>query len=274
MKFANCVRKHSATYHSLHNPGKLISGHRIGRVLHGVGSYSLFMAKGLGATRESLRHSPIIFRQMVQLGVNSTPVVIMASVFAGVVFTLQTAYQLEGSFLPPDTIGAVVVPTLILEMAALTPGLVLASRIGASIAAELGTMKVTEQVDALEAMGLNSIAYLVIPRILAGIVMFPCMYVASAMISIAGGAIGGEVMGYLSIETFILGAKTWFVPFDALFGLSKSLVFGFLITSIACWKGLTTAGGADGVGKATTDAVVIACVNILIADYVMAEVIL
>lgn len=247
---------------------------RVGQALHGVGSYSMFMAKGFTASRESLRHLPNIFRQMVYLGVNSTPVVIMASVFAGVVLTLQTAYQLDGSFLPPDTIGAVVVPTLILEMAALTPGLVLASRIGASIAAELGTMKVTEQVDALEAMGLNSVAYLVIPRILAGIVMFPCMYVASALISILGGAIGGEIMGYVSMESFILGAKTWFVPFDAYYGMSKSIVFGFLITSIACWKGLTTSGGADGVGKATTEAVVIACVNILIADYIMAEVIL
>lgn len=127
---------------------------RLGHVLHGVGSYSLFMAKGISASRESLKHLPIIFKQMVYLGVNSTPVVLIASVFAGVVLTLQTAYQLENSFLSTDTIGAVVVPTLILEMAALLPGLVLASRIGASIAAELGTMKVTEQVDALEAMGL------------------------------------------------------------------------------------------------------------------------
>lgn len=247
---------------------------RLGKVLHGVGSYSLFMVKGFTASRESLRHLPIIFRQMVHLGVNSTPVVIMASVFAGVVLTLQTAYQLENSFLSADTIGAIVVPTLILEMAALTPGLVLASRIGASIAAELGTMKVTEQVDALEAMGLNSVAYLVIPRILAGVVMFPCMYVASAMISILGGAIGGEIMGFVSVESFILGAKTWFLPFDAFYGLSKSIVFGFLITSIACWKGLSTSGGADGVGRATTEAVVISCVNILIADYVMAELLL
>lgn len=247
---------------------------RLGHVLHGVGSYSLFMVKGVSASRESLKHLPIIFRQMVHLGVNSTPVVLIASVFAGVVLTLQTAYQLENSFLSADTIGAIVVPTLILEMAALVPGLVLASRIGASIAAELGTMKVTEQVDALEAMGLNSIAYLVIPRVFAGIVMFPCMYVASAMISIVAGALGGDIMGYVTTEAFILGARTWFVPVDALYGLAKSVVFGFLITSIACWKGLTTAGGADGVGRSTTEAVVVSCVNILIADYVLAELLL
>lgn len=247
---------------------------RLGHVFHGVGSYSLFMVKGISASRESLRHLPIIFRQMVHLGVNSTPVVLIASVFAGVVLTLQTAYQLESSFLSADTIGAVVVPTLVLEMAALLPGLVLASRIGASIAAELGTMKVTEQVDALEAMGLNSIAYLVIPRILAGVVMFPCMYVASAVVSIIAGAVGGDVMGYLTTEAFIQGARTWFVPVDAVYGLAKSVVFGFLITSIACWKGLTTAGGADGVGRSTTEAVVVSCVNILIADYVLAELLL
>lgn len=247
---------------------------RVGNVLHGIGDYVLFMLKAISATRESLRHSHIIFLQMVRLGVNSTPVVMLASVFAGTVLTLQTAYQLDNTFLSADTIGAIVVPTLILEMAALTPGLVLASRIGASIAAELGTMKVTEQVDALEAMGLNSIAYLVIPRIAAGVVMFPCMYVASAMISIWAGAYAGETMGFLSMDSFFLGARTWFVPFDAYYGVTKSLAFGFVITSISCWKGLQASGGADGVGRAATEAVVLSCVNILVADYVMAEILL
>ena len=242
--------------------------------LHSVGDYFLFLVRAAGAIRESLQHGHIIFRQMVRLGVNSTPVVLLASVFAGVVFTLQTGYQLQNTFLPADTLGAVVVPSLILEMAALTPGLVLASRIGASIAAELGTMKVMEQVDALEAMGLNSVAYLVIPRIAAGAVMFPCMYVASAGISILAGAVSGDVMGLSSIDAYLLGARTWFNPFDAYYGLSKSIVFGFVITSISCWKGLNAKGGADGVGRAATEAVVLSCVNILVADYVMAEVML
>lgn len=234
----------------------------------------MFMVRAFSSTRESVRHGSIIFMEMVRLGVNSIPVVLMASIFAGVVLTLQTAYQLENTILTAEAIGTIVVPTLILEMAALTPGLVLASRVGASIAAELGTMKVTEQVDALEAMGLNSVAYLVLPRVIAGILMFPCLYVASALMSILAGALAGEYMGFLSVQSYIIGAKAWFVPFDAYFGVTKSMVFGFLITSIACWKGFHASGGADGVGRATTEAVVISCVNILIADYIMAEVIL
>lgn len=247
---------------------------RTGKLLHGIGAYFLFMAKVVSATRESLRNTEIIFRHMVRLGVYSTPVVMLASIFAGTVLTLQTGYQLEKTFLSPDTLGAVVVPTLILEMAALTPGLVLASRIGASIAAELGTMKVTEQVDALEAMGLNSVAYLVIPRIAAGAVMFPCMYVASAMISVWAGAFSADFMGFVSMDSFLLGARTWFNPMDAYYGLAKSAAFGFVITSISCWKGLHTRGGADGVGRAATEAVVLSCLNILIADFILAEVLL
>ena len=247
---------------------------RTGKILHGIGAYCLFMVKVVSATRESLRNTEIIFRQMVRLGVNSTPVVMLASVFAGTVLTLQTGYQLANTFLPADTLGAVVVPTLILEMAALTPGLVLASRIGASIAAELGTMKVTEQVDALEAMGLNSVAYLVIPRIAAGAAMFPCMYVASALLSVWAGAFSADFMGFSSMDTFLLGARTWFNPADAYYGLAKSAAFGFVITSISCWKGLHTRGGADGVGRAATEAVVLSCLNILIADFVLAEVLL
>jgi len=104
--------------------------------------------------------------------------------------------------------------------------------------------------------------------------MFPCLYVASAMMSILAGALAGEYMGFLSVQSYIIGARTWFVPFDAYFGVTKSIVFGFLITSIACWKGFYASGGADGVGRATTEAVVISCVNILIADYILAEVIL
>ncbi len=242
--------------------------------LQSIGQYALFMIRAVSTIRESGKQYQNTIRQMVYLGVESLPVVLMASAFAGVVTTLQTAYQLKNTILTEEAIGAVVVPTLMLEMAALIPGLVLASRIGASVAAEIGTMKVTEQIDALEAMGLNSASFLVLPRVMAGVAMFPAMYVASALVSIWAGAMSGEWLGYLSVESFILGARTYFLPFDAFYGLTKSIAFGFVITSIACWKGFYAKGGADGVGKATTEAVVVSCVNILIADFVLAEILL
>jgi phospholipid/cholesterol/gamma-HCH transport system permease protein len=211
---------------------------------------------------------------MVRIGVESIPVIILASAFAGVVLTVQTAYQLQNTVLGEDTIGSAVIPTLMLEMAALVPALVLASRIGASIAAELGTMKVTEQIDALEAMGVNSEGYLVLPRIAAATLMFPAIYVVSVIISVIAGGYSGEFLGYLSFEAFIRGGREFFKPFDAFYGMTKMVAFGFLITSIACWKGFTTKGGADGVGRSTTSAVVVSCVNILFADYILAELLL
>ncbi|MBT7399636.1 MAG: ABC transporter permease [Bacteroidetes Order II. Incertae sedis bacterium] len=247
---------------------------RLLKTLSSVGHYTLFMIRAFSTTREALAHGRIVSKQMVQVGVSSLPVVLMASCFAGIVVTLQTAYQLDNTILTDEAVGSVVVPTLMLEMAALIPGLVLASRVGASIAAELGTMKVTEQIDALEAMGMNSVAYLVLPRVAAGLVMFPSMYVASALVSIVAGGLAGGFMGYLSFESYILGARTFFLPFDPVYGMAKSMAFGFLITSIASWKGFHTQGGAHGVGTATTQAVVVSCVNILIADYILAELLL
>ncbi|NQV72322.1 ABC transporter permease, partial [bacterium] len=143
-----------------------------------------------------------------------------------------------------------------------------------SIAAELGTMKVTEQIDALEAMGLNSISFLVLPRVIAGLFMFPSLYVASALVSILAGGWSADFLGLLPIESFIQGARAYFLPFDAFYGASKALAFGFLITSISCWKGFNARGGAQGVGSATTQAVVVSCVSILIADYILAEILL
>jgi phospholipid/cholesterol/gamma-HCH transport system permease protein len=190
------------------------------------------------------------------------------------VTTVQTAYQLTSPLIPRTIIGSVVAPSMILELGAVVTGFILAGRVGARIAAELGTMRVTEQIDALEAMGLNSIGYLIIPRVLAGIVMFPVLYVIACAVGILGGISVAELGGFLSRGEFIQGARDFFEPFDAWFGLLKSLTFGFLITAISCFKGYYTAGGAEGVGRSTTQAAVLSCVFILLADLVLASTLL
>jgi len=134
----------------------------------------------------------------------------------------------------------------------------------------LGTMRVSEQIDALEAMGINSISFLIVPRVLAGIVMFPMLYIASSLIGIGGGVLIGEVGGLISAGEFMEGARQFFKPFDPYFGLIKSVTFGFIITSIACFKGYYTTGGAEGVGESTTDSAVLSCVFILLADLLLA----
>ncbi|MFT5144273.1 MAG: phospholipid/cholesterol/gamma-HCH transport system permease protein [Rhodothermales bacterium] len=244
------------------------------RQLEELGRYGLFTARAAKAAASAWEFRKLTFQQAVRIGVNALPVVMLASAFAGIVTTVQTAYQLQNVILSSDAVGTVVVPTLMLEMCALVPGLVMASRVGASIAAELGTMRVTEQIDALEAMGIDSIGYLVVPRVFAAILMFPALYVAATVVAIVAGGMAGEFLDYLPFEAYIRGARTYFLPFDAFYGMTKSLAFGIVITTIACWKGFNTSGGADGVGKSATEAVVTSCVNILIVDYILAELLL
>jgi len=159
---------------------------------------------------------------------------------------------------------------MLLELAAVITGFILAGRIGARIAAELGTMRVSEQIDALEAMGINSISFLIVPRVLAGLVMFPVLYIAACFIGIGGAVLIGEVGGFISAGEFMEGARQFFKPFDPFFGLIKSVTFGFIITSIACYKGYYTTGGAEGVGESTTESAVMSCVFILLADLLLA----
>ncbi|MEM6645010.1 MAG: ABC transporter permease [Bacteroidota bacterium] len=239
-----------------------------------VGQYALLLAKAFQAIGEVKMYRENLLKQMVDIGVMALPVVMLASAFGGIVTTVQSAYQLDTTFYTESAIGAIVVPTIMLELAALMTGLVMAARLGARIAAEIGTMRVTEQIDALEAMGINATAYLVLPRVLAAVVMFPVLWIGACAVGVYAGGMAGDVMGLLPIERFIAGARVYFLPFDAFFGMLKTLVFGFIIASVACWKGFYTKAGAAGVGSSTTEAVVASCVAILIADYVIAVVLL
>jgi phospholipid/cholesterol/gamma-HCH transport system permease protein len=235
-----------------------------------LGQFTLLIAQAFSSLDEVQTYWGNLFDQMVRIGIESIPIVALSSAFSGAVLTVQTAYQLRTSFIPNSIIGSIVVPSMMLELAAVITGFILAGRVGARIAAEIGTMRVSEQIDALEAMGLNSTSFLILPRVLAGIIMFPVLYVAACFIGIGGGVLIAEFGGFLSATEFIDGARQFFKPFDPFFGLIKSVTFGFIITSVACYKGYYTTGGAEGVGDATTEAAVQSCVFILIADLVLA----
>ncbi len=187
---------------------------------------------------------------------------------------MQTAYQLVTPLIPRSIIGSIVAPSMILELGAVVTGFILAGRVGARIAAELGTMRVTEQIDALESMGVNSVGFLIVPRVFAGVIMFPVLYVAACFVGIMGGMLVGHVGGFVPAGEFLEGAREFFQPFDPIFGLIKSFVFGFTITSISCFKGYYTRGGAEGVGQSTTNAAVLSCVFILFADLILAATLL
>mgnify|MGYP006425438815 CR=1 FL=1 len=239
-----------------------------------LGQYLMLLGKAFASLNEFRNYGQNWVEQMVRIGVDSIPIVALAAAFSGAVLTVQTTYQLASPFIPKTIIGSIVAPSMLLELSAVITGFILAGRVGARIAAELGTMRVSEQIDALEAMGLNSVSFLIVPRVLAGIVMFPVLYVIACFIGIGGGIFVAEVGGFLSAGEFMEGARQFFKPFDPFFGLIKSVTFGFIITSIACYKGYYTTGGAEGVGNSTTQAAVMSCVFILLSDLLLAVLLL
>ena len=238
--------------------------------LASLGRYALLLYQAVISLRDLRSYWGNFVKQMVSIGIDSIGIISLAAAFSGMVTTVQTAYQLNSPLIPKSIIGAIVVPSMLLELAAVVTGFILAGRVGARIAAELGTMRVTEQIDALEAMGLNSTGFLIIPRVLAGIVMFPCLYLVASFVGIGGGAGVGQLFGVIPISEFFEGARLYFNPFDPVFGLIKSVVFGFTITSISCYVGYNTRGGAEGVGRSTTQAAVTSCVFLLVADLFLA----
>ena len=239
-----------------------------------LGGYVLLLFNAFISMDDFRTYRKNTFEQMMHIGIESLPIVTLAAAFSGAVTTVQAAYQLVSPFIPRTVIGAIVAPSMVLELGAVVTGFILAGRVGARIAAELGTMRVTEQIDALEAMGLNSVSYLIAPRVIAGVIMFPMLYIAACFVGISGGLLVANFGGYLTTGEFVQGARDFFRPFDAVFGLIKAFVFGFIITSISCYKGYHTGGGAEGVGRSTTQAAVLSCVYILIADLVLATLLL
>jgi phospholipid/cholesterol/gamma-HCH transport system permease protein len=239
-----------------------------------VGEYVLLLVRAFRSVGEFDVYRATWVQQMVIIGIESLPIVLMAAAFSSAVMTLQAGYQLATYFIPSTFIGAMVGPSVILELAAVSTGFVLASRIGARIAAELGSMRVTGQIDALETMGLNAACYLIVPRVLAGVLMFPMLYVAACLVGVGSGILVGDIAGLLSLHDFMFGARQFYDPSDPFFGLTKAVAFGFLITSIACYKGYYTTGGAEGVGTSATEAVVQGCLSVLLADLALAVVLL
>lgn len=212
--------------------------------------------------------------EMNDVGVGSLGIITIISLFIGGVTTLQIAYQLVSGFIAPSVIGQIVSDSTFLEFAPTISGLVLAGKVGSKMASELGTMRVTEQIDAIEVMGVNSAGLLVMPKIVAAVFMIPCLTIIAILLSIWGGVMVGDLTGILSTDQFIQGARSTFKPFTLFFSLTKSFVFAFIISSISSFQGYYTQGGALEVGRASTKAVVYSSVLLLFADYLLAQMLL
>lgn len=239
-----------------------------------IGKYSTLLYQALRSSTEVSTYKKNLFHELVKVGYDSVPIIMLVGVFTGSVMTLQSAYQLESAFIPLSTIGAIVSESILIELAAVISGLVLAGKVGARVATELGNMRVSEQIDALESMGFNSVSFLVVPRVLAGVLMFPVLYIVAGIFGLGGGLAAGFFSGTVPPDDFLKGARMYFYPWNVVFGFVKSFVFGFIITTIASYKGYYATGGAEGVGKCTTEATVLGCIYILLADFILAALLL
>jgi len=216
------------------------------------------------------RYAGEIVKQMSAVGVGSLPLVILVAIFTGAVTAVQSAYQLEG-MVPLRYIGAVVQKSVLIELGPVLTALVCGGRVGASIAAELGTMRVTEQIDALETMAIPPVRYLILPRVLATTIMLPVITVFADFVAVAGGFVVTSMVFDQSWHTYFEAVRNTFEAKDLFSGLTKAAVFGAVIGLMGSFYGFRTEGGAEGVGKATTQAVVSSCVLVLVLDYVLAN---
>jgi len=215
-----------------------------------------------------------IAKQMDYVGVGSLGLIAIISTFIGAVMTLQIAFQLVSDFIPKTIIGSVNRDSSILELSPTISAIVLAGKIGSAISSEIGSMRVTEQIDALEIMGINAPGYLILPKIISGITMVPVLVVISMFLSITGGYLGGSLSGAVTPAEYMQGITTDFNPYTIVVALVKAFVFGFIITSVPAYEGFYVKGGALEVSQASTRAVVISCISILVCDYLVTQLLL
>jgi phospholipid/cholesterol/gamma-HCH transport system permease protein len=243
-------------------------------LLSDIGRF-LLMLKGMFKKPENGRmYWKEFIHQCTEIGFGSLGIVAIISVFIGAVSTIQTAYQLVSPLIPISTIAQIVRDTVILEFAPTLVCIVLAGVAGSRIASELGNMRVSEQIDALEIMGINTKTYLILPKIAAALLMIPMLVVIAMVLGIWGGRLAGTAAGIIPPNMFDKGLTEGFLPYNVIFALTKAYVFSFIISSIPAFYGYYVRGGALEIGRASTKAVVVSCVMILFADYILSALLL
>jgi len=244
------------------------------RVLFHFGRYVLFVKRVFSKPEKHKIFLNQIFREMDALGISSVGIVAIISFFMGAVITLQTAYNVDLPIIPRYTIGFAARESIVLEFSSTIVCLILAGKVGSHIASEIGTMRVTEQIDALEIMGINSAEFLILPKVMGLVILIPFLVLLSMGIGIAGGWVAGAVSGEVPSSEYIYGIQYAFVPYNVVYSLLKSVVFAFLITTIAGYWGYYTSGGSLEVGRSSTKAVVVSSVQILLFNLILTQLLL
>lgn len=212
--------------------------------------------------------------EIFSIGMSSIPIVAIMSFFMGSVVTMQTGHNMDSPLLPAYTLGFVSRSSIVLEFSPTIMSLILAGKVGSNIASEIGTMRTTEQIDALEIMGVNSLTYLVLPKMIGAMFFFPILIIISIGLGLLGGAFAVYITGFASLENYIFGLRAFFEPYDLFYALTKSVFFAFIITSVSSFYGYYTKGGSIDVGRSSTEAVVTSSIVILIVNLLLTQIML
>lgn len=244
------------------------------KLFYHLGRYFLLMARVFSKPEKF----SIYFRQIVyeinSLGIGSLGLIAIISVFMGGVITIQSAYNFTSPFIPLYAVGLGTRESIVLEFSPTIISLILAGKVGSNIASEIGTMRISEQIDALEIMGINSASYLILPKVIAAMFINPFLIVLSMFLGILGGYIFGVVSGACTSYEYIYGIQSFFIPFNVYYSLTKTVIFAFIITSVSAYHGYYTVGGALEVGQSSTKSVVYNSILILIINLIITKVML
>lgn len=242
------------------------------KILEELGSYMMLMRRVF--SRPVKRK--VFFRQLVEemdkVGLNSIIIVTIISFFIGTVVVIQMAINLESPFIPKDLIGYATRETIILEFSSTIVALILAGKVGSNIASEVGSMRITEQIDALEIMGINSANYLILPKIIAALVFFPMLTLLSMFVGVLGGYVIVYSLQTVTPDDYLLGIVSYFKTYSVVYGVTKAFVFGFIVTSVASFYGYYAKGSSLEVGRSSTKAVVTSIIAVLIFNLILTKI--
>jgi phospholipid/cholesterol/gamma-HCH transport system permease protein len=239
-----------------------------------LGSYFLMLKKVFSKPEKLILYYKQTMHEIVNLGLNSVGIISIISFFMGAVITLQSAYNTQSPIYPRYFIGLACRDSILLEFSSTVAALILAGKVGSNIASEIGTMRITEQIDALEIMGINSASYIILPKIVATLLFNPFLTLISIIVGIAGGWAAGTIAGVVTSENFIYGIQYAFIPYYIVYSLIKTLFFAFIISSVSAFKGYYVEGGSLEVGRASTKAVVHSSILILLFNVILTQLLL
>ncbi len=246
----------------------------MGKLLFHTGRYTLFLAKAFAKPEKSKPYFKQIVKEFEKLGLSSIGITLIISAFMGAVITIQTTYNMTAVYIPKYIIGLGTRDSMLLEFSSTMIALILAGKAGSNIASEIGTMRITEQIDALEIMGVNSIGYLVLPKLIAAVIFFPLLTAMSMIVGIVGGYLATFTLDGVTAGVFVDGLHRFFIPFYIVYSLIKMTIFAFIIASVSAYEGYYIQGGAVEVGRASVKAVVYSDFLILLTNVIITKLLL